>query len=489
MKKILLLLFSIVSSVFLLELCLQIIKPKMLFDSANHVDCFSMDKIKDKDSFDNKLFKYLYIDIYDNYLNLKNGICYVQRQNPFMPNDYKNRYFKKKKDKDVKRIFIIGESVADFYPKEFLEKNLMEFVPNQKFEVINAGTCSYESVRINRILNEVIKYDPDYFIVCIGNNDGLFEPIEINYFPYKYKLFRTSYILNRLSNYFIKRKYYNVDDIQPFFEKNIIKMIMATKNKCPIIFVTLPRNLEWKDNLSFIDNFPLINNTINDDETAFVNRRNFLRKLPQKYSWVKIIDYDKELKSHTFPGYNVFRDLEHYHDCFYDLISKMFIEQCYNISFNIDKEYIDSLLKYAAENNIHIDENFSPYDRDIKLLKILYLHNTEYFMTLFNKYYEEKYYSKIFPWLHILILYDNDKKLLFSCFNKLDKANINSYEYYFLKALGYYKYNNIDMAKTNLDIANKLLKEFKSNNSSDIQYITINDFEQCKDFWINNSKK
>ncbi|MCR4663572.1 MAG: hypothetical protein K5622_06780, partial [Endomicrobiaceae bacterium] len=328
MKKLLLFFIGILFSIVLLEIILQIIKPPMLFDVVVEHDGWKMNI---EDSFTYKFFKYLYVDIYDNYYKLdKEGVYRVQRVSPFTPDAPNEKFFNIKKEKDCRRVFIVGESVAEYYPKWILENNLTQFIPNKKFEVINVGTGSYESLRVSKIVKEIINYKPDYIIVLVGNNDGIFNPIEINYFPYKYGLFRKSYILNRLSNYFVKRESYNFDNIEPFFEKNITNMIKSTKNICPIFFVTLPHNLQWRSD-TFFGSYPLINDS--EDlyrENVFIQRRNFLKQLTEKYNWVYIIDFDKELKKYVYPDYKVFMDNDHYHFRFYDLISRLFVEKISN---------------------------------------------------------------------------------------------------------------------------------------------------------------
>lgn len=100
---------------------------------------------------------------------------------------------------------------------------------------------SYDSYRIEKILKEIVDYLPDYIIVMIGNNAGyLYNPIMINYLPYKYKIFRKSYILNEISNFLMPRYHYKIENIYPYFKKNIEKMIKDVNGKCSMIFVTLP---------------------------------------------------------------------------------------------------------------------------------------------------------------------------------------------------------------------------------------------------------
>ena len=463
MKKISSILIGILLSIICLETVFQIIRPQMLFDTLIEHDGVNMDI---KDSFMYKFFKYLYLDIYDNYYKLdKNNIYRVQRIGPFLSRNLKEKFFNKKKQKDVKRIFIVGESVAEFYPKENLEQNLKYFIPDKKFEIINAGTGSYDSVRISKIVKEIVNYHPDYIIILIGNNDGIFKPIEINYLPYRYKLFRKSYILNRLSNYLVRRKYYSFENIQPFFEENIVKILKHTKNVCPIFFVTLPHNLQYKFG-NFLDNFPLINDEEDlHRENIFIQRRNFIRQLTEKYSWVHIIDFDKELKKYIYPGYKVFMDNDHYHPGFYDLISKLFIAEFSNNFVNIDKNYINDIVKNnlnEIENCVSITIDNVNYNEVVKIIRELYFYDKHKLKEVLLKKYLEEYveaeFSNLFVCLHILILYDNDKDFLFSYFDKIDRLGICNEDYYLLKSLAYIKYNNINKAKEYLSLAKKLDK-------------------------------
>ena len=430
MKKILLALVGIFISIICLEFVLQIIKPPMLFDVVvKHED----HEMNVKDSFTYKFFKYLYIDIYDKYYKLdKEGIYRVQRVSPFTPDAPQKKFFNKKREKDTKRIFIVGESVAEYYPKENLEDNLRHFIPNQKFEVINAGTGSYESLRVSKIVKEVINYKPDYIIVLVGNNDGIFEPIEVNYFPYKYKLFRKSYILNRLSNYFVKREHYNFDNIEPFFEKNVVDMVKNTKNVCPIFFVTLPHNLQWSSD-RFFDSYPLIDEK--EDlyrENIFIQRRNFIRQLVNEYNWVSVIDFDKELKKYIYPDYKVFIDNDHYYYRFYDVISKLFVEKILNKSTNINKFYINDIINNTLneiEGVLYYEED--NYNRTVKIIREIYFHDSSKLKNiLLKEYIEQSSYINIIASIHVLILYDNDKNLLFKYLNKIDELGINTKEYY-----------------------------------------------------------
>jgi len=463
-KKIILLFIGVIVATFCLELVLNLVHSKILLDKVEHEGW----KLDLKDNFTYKFFEYLYVDIYNNYYKLDNDEIYrVVRKSPFTPDAYKEKYFQKQKHKDTNRIFIIGESVAENYPKELLENNLKKFIAEKKFEVINAGTGSYESLRVSKILKEIVNYSPDYIIVLVGNNDGIFNPIEINYFPYKYKIFRRSIVLNRLSNYFIKREYYDFDHIQPFFEKNVLSMVKRTKNICPIFFVTLPHNLEWscvEDISGFFKNFPFISKENDGKEKYFINRRNFLKSLPKLYSHVHIVDYDKELKKYVYPGYKVFTDNDHYYSHWYDFISRLFIEKTFNINTNINEDYFNNLLNLSKDNIVYcllehdynLEQHPDDYDKSIKLNITLYFLDRDLFLKTQEKMIKKKKNLQIISSIYVLVLYDNDKDLLFKYMNKADMLGIKTKEYYLVKTLAYIKYKNIQMAKKYFNLAKEL---------------------------------
>lgn len=94
--------------------------------------------------------------------------------------DYFNRQsFPKSKSPDVKRIFCLGGSTTFGRPytdetsfagwtREFL--NTLE---PRHWEVINAGGVSYASYRVALLMEELIRYSPDIFVIYTGHNEFL----------------------------------------------------------------------------------------------------------------------------------------------------------------------------------------------------------------------------------------------------------------------------------------------------------------------------
>jgi len=78
------------------------------------------------------------------------------------------------------RIFCIGESTTYGHPyfdatsySGFLREYLRAAEPRRAWEVINVGGISYASYRIAFLMEELIKYEPDLFIIYVGQNEFL----------------------------------------------------------------------------------------------------------------------------------------------------------------------------------------------------------------------------------------------------------------------------------------------------------------------------
>jgi len=90
--------------------------------------------------------------------------------------------FPKTKDPGTYRIFTMGGSTT--YGRPYDDKTsfsgwLREFLPmadsNRNWEVINAGGISYASYRVAHLMEELINYQPDLFIIYTGHNEFLEE--------------------------------------------------------------------------------------------------------------------------------------------------------------------------------------------------------------------------------------------------------------------------------------------------------------------------
>ena len=97
--------------------------------------------------------------------------------------DYFNRQtFARQKGPDTFRIFTLGGSTT--YGRPYDDSTsfsgwLRELLPaadkSKKWEVINAGGISYASYRVAKLMEELIQYQPDLFIIYTGHNEFLEE--------------------------------------------------------------------------------------------------------------------------------------------------------------------------------------------------------------------------------------------------------------------------------------------------------------------------
>jgi lysophospholipase L1-like esterase len=81
---------------------------------------------------------------------------------------------------DTFRIFCLGGSTVQGRPyavetsfTTWLKLNLDAARPQTDFEVVNCGGISYASYRLVPIMSEVLKYEPDLFIIYTGHNEFL----------------------------------------------------------------------------------------------------------------------------------------------------------------------------------------------------------------------------------------------------------------------------------------------------------------------------
>ena len=85
----------------------------------------------------------------------------------------------KDKPEGVYRIFVMGGSAARGTPDprfgfgRILEVMLQETYPDRRFEVINTGMVAINSHVVMRIASECADYDPDLFVVYMGNNEAV----------------------------------------------------------------------------------------------------------------------------------------------------------------------------------------------------------------------------------------------------------------------------------------------------------------------------
>src|SRR5450432_723481 len=86
--------------------------------------------------------------------------------------------FKKIKDKNTCRIFILGESTTIGYPyfhngsfHRWLQYRLMQTFPDQQFEIINLSLTAVNSYTVLGFAKELVKYEPDAVLIYSGHNE------------------------------------------------------------------------------------------------------------------------------------------------------------------------------------------------------------------------------------------------------------------------------------------------------------------------------
>jgi tetratricopeptide (TPR) repeat protein len=95
---------------------------------------------------------------------------------------FNDQAFPKTKQKNSYRIFTVGGSTTHGRPFDhkvsfggWLQAFLNAAEPGRNWEVINAGGSSYASYRVAKLMQELVQYQPDLFIVYSGHNEFLEE--------------------------------------------------------------------------------------------------------------------------------------------------------------------------------------------------------------------------------------------------------------------------------------------------------------------------
>ena len=94
---------------------------------------------------------------------------------------FNSQDFAAEKEPGTFRIFTLGGSTTYGRPYQDATsfsgwlRELLNHIPNSslRYEVINAGGISYASYRVVKILEELLQYDPDLFIIYTGHNEFL----------------------------------------------------------------------------------------------------------------------------------------------------------------------------------------------------------------------------------------------------------------------------------------------------------------------------
>lgn len=91
---------------------------------------------------------------------------------------FRRQSFAAKKRPEVFRVFCLGGSTVQGRPYSvetsfttWLELNLRAARPDVDYEIVNCGGISYASYRLVPILQELLNYEPDAFIICTGHNE------------------------------------------------------------------------------------------------------------------------------------------------------------------------------------------------------------------------------------------------------------------------------------------------------------------------------
>jgi hypothetical protein len=444
---------------------------------------FPPEKLKSTQINDKDFFKWAYLDIHDSFFKIDKNKFYVQREDCSIP----EKDTQKKYDyiKNKKRIFILGESTAKFYPEENLQNILTNYFD---CDVINSGMGAYDSYRIEKISKEISKLKPDWIICFIGNNDEViedipfkgqpfsFKPIDINYISYKYSAFSKYHTLYLLSNLAYKEiKFETQMELENFFKNNVLKIIKNLKNS-KIIFIDLPNNKDFYSCSNIYDIIEIENNgTRLWKETNHYNillkRLKFIEELRKRYNNVFytnltdiLLDYcDNKL------GYNIFKDDCHWTNATYELLSeiiaKIIIKEDIDKDVNI-KISKDIFNKSLMKDTCHLSENYGAIDYIIK-------HN---FDNLYNNYisqikelennFTDTSYNNIC--LYGYCLYKNGyKDLSLQVLNNLIYLQPNYPEAYLTIGYIYYKQSNTEKAKEYFDIVKKL----EPDNKISVEYL------------------
>jgi tetratricopeptide (TPR) repeat protein len=86
--------------------------------------------------------------------------------------------FKKAKDKNTLRIFVLGESTTIGYPyfhngsfHRWLQYRLIHSFPNRRFEIINLSLTGVSSYTVAEFGKELVNYEPDAILIYSGQNE------------------------------------------------------------------------------------------------------------------------------------------------------------------------------------------------------------------------------------------------------------------------------------------------------------------------------
>lgn len=104
----------------------------------------------------------------------------VMERSPAKSLLFNQQRFNRDKAPGTTRIFCVGGSTTYGRPYDdrtsfcgWLRELLAAAEPDHRYEVINAGGISYASYRVALLMEELVKYEPDVFVVYSGHNEFL----------------------------------------------------------------------------------------------------------------------------------------------------------------------------------------------------------------------------------------------------------------------------------------------------------------------------
>ncbi len=122
----------------------------------------------------------------DPFVGFQPGVpLFVREGDSFQTNPAKTCYFNlqkfpAKKGANAYRVFCLGGSTTFGHPYDYrtsfsnwLRERLADAGPDREWEVINCGGISYASYRVCLLMQELVQYQPDLFVVLTGHNEFL----------------------------------------------------------------------------------------------------------------------------------------------------------------------------------------------------------------------------------------------------------------------------------------------------------------------------
>lgn len=137
----------------------------------------------------------------------------VWRTSPEKLAFFDHQEFSAPKSADTYRVFALGGSTTAGRPYDsqvafpaWLERYLAAAAPDRRFEVVNAGGISYASYRMVVLMRELVRYQPDLFVVYTGHNEFLEERTYSDIIHESPRLRKLRLRLNGLRSYTLARQ-------------------------------------------------------------------------------------------------------------------------------------------------------------------------------------------------------------------------------------------------------------------------------------------